>query len=124
MTPYNVYLAENTTRIREGDPALISPGSGMAIPAGLSAGSVSAGIVSIWSREPGPAIMSVFAQKIDNGIGSAEVTSLQNLSFEQIAVVSGFDQGREYFIYCIITDLPINSMTRCSASAAFKVLVQ
>lgn len=124
ISTYNVYLAENATRIREGEAAILTPGSGLMIPKGLSAGSTEKGSVSIWSEEPLPVCMSVLSQKIRNGMGSMEVAAIQDLTYEQLALIDGFDPGEEYFLYCIITDKPVETMTRCSASASFRVSIR
>lgn len=124
ISTYNVYLAENATRIREGEAAILTPGSGLTIPKGLSAGSTNRGSISIWSDEPQSVCMSVLSQKIRDGMGSIEVSAIQDLTYEQLALIDGFDPGEEYFLYCIITDKPVETMTKCSASASFRVSIR
>lgn len=123
MTAWGVYLSENATRMREGDPAILCPGSGLDLPKQLRASSPAKGVVSIWHEDSRPVLLTVVAQKIENGIGGSEITAFHDLACEQLAHIEGFSSG-EYFVYCVGADAPVISMSRCSASAAFRVSVQ
>lgn len=123
MSPWNVFLSVNATRIREGEPAIPCPGSGLDLPPILCASSPAEGAIAIWSTDSRPVLMTVIAQKIKDGIGSSEVFTIHDLAYEQLLNIAGFAAG-EYFVYCICTDAPILTMTSCSPSAAFKVAVR
>lgn len=123
MSEYNKFIGLNTPRQKQGSPLLLTPGTGLALPAGLIVTSKTAGQVSLEYTAPTPAVcMTLMVQTVPKGEEGVRLT----VHYDLESGTHTFDEcttAGEYIVYCVATDKVFAEAEEVSESAGFKITV-
>lgn len=123
LTGYNMYFMENFDAMKTGSLLELSRGTGMMVPANLTASMNGAGEISVSFEAADAVQVDLFVQGLDVPEGRPVISSFTQLAGGAMPVVlAGFDPQSEYNVYAVAFGPLINGAIKVSPSAAVRVV--
>lgn len=119
ITSYNSFLGENANRLKCGESAVLTPGTGLSFPSELSVIAESGCLMLRHMDTSG--LISLFVQKTVNGFATSEIQSFLDLGGEDEISICHLEPDASYFTYCICSDPSITIAKRISKSVTFNI---
>lgn len=123
FSDYSMFIDENISRFEKGQLFQLTTGTGFAIPDSLTAFPASQGEIAILFEKQSPVFMTVFTQQIHDGIGSTDIECWNDIESDSGMFIDGLTIGKEYLVYCIMSDKPLASDCIFSASRGFRISI-
>jgi hypothetical protein len=120
---FNIFMSENLTLLKKGEPMILSHGSGLVAPAAEAVSNSKGEISLTYKSTTRPLFLTVCRQTTGDDSRIEFVADETDNSDTQITL-SGLASGKETIVYCLFCDTPMAEAGMISASQSVRVTVK
>jgi hypothetical protein len=121
INEYNLFMTENITLLKNGEPINLTRGTGLIAPEVTAVSETKGGIILTYKAAAEALYLSVYLQ--DEKHQNKFVTVITNTESAH-TVITGLTSDTEVTVYCVFCDTPMAQSVRISASQAIRVTVK